>query len=234
MGEIIEFRIGHVETAALVAFPASPSAKAGVVVSFNHNGFDASTRSIVDGLAKAGFFAIAPNHYHVMPAGVDIERRREYLSDHQFATDLQAAFDWLVSKCSVDPKRIALVGHCQGGRAAWVGVTTSPELWACACVWYGGGAFRQSGDCPSPYERLHRIECPVMGFFGNADNNPSPADVDKFEERLTATGKQFSFHRYDGAGHGFMNFNNPNYHPAASEHSWRKATEFLRSKLLPT
>ena len=97
MAEIISFRIGDVATKALIALPAGP-AKGGVVVSFNHNGFDASTTSIVDNLARQGFAAIAPFHYHVMPEGVDLEHRREYLRDEQFAADFQASFDWFVTQ----------------------------------------------------------------------------------------------------------------------------------------
>ena len=70
-----------------------------------------------------------------------------------------------------------------------------------------------------------------MGFFGNDDKNPSRADVDKFEERLKASGKSFVFHRYDGAGHAFMNFNNEAYHPAATKHSWAEAMAFLHQRL---
>lgn len=231
MAEIIDFMIGDVATKALVALPPSGAAKAGVVLSFNHNGFDPSTRSIVDNLADAGYAAIAPFHYHVIPEGVDLKHRREYLRDEQFAADFQAAYDWLVEKKKIDPRRIALMGHCQGGRAAWVGATAKPDLWAGVCVWYGGGAFRQSGALPSPYESLDNIKCPIMGFFGNDDGNPSSADVDKFEERLKASGKTFVFHRYDGAGHAFMNFNHERYHPAATEHSWREAIAFLKARL---
>ena len=232
MAEIIDFNIGEVATRALVAFPATRKAKAGVVVSFNHNGFDESTLAIIDDLAREGYVAIAPDHYHVMPAGMDLEHRRDYLRDEQVAADFQASFDWLSNDQGIDPKRIALIGHCQGGRAAWVGATAKPDLWAGVCVWYGGGAFRQSGALPSPYDSLDKIACPVMGFFGNDDKNPSPADVDRFEDRLKATGKSFVFHRYDGAGHAFMNPNHPRYHQQASEQSWREAMRFLRERLL--
>ena len=231
MADIIEFMIGEVATKALVALPTSGVMKAGVVVSFNHNGFDPSTHSILDSLAREGYAAIAPFHYHVIPEGVDLEHRREYLRDEQFAADFEASFHWLVAQQKVNPKRIALIGHCQGGRAVWVGATAKPDLWACACVWYGGGAFRQSGALPSPFESLDQITCPIMGFFGNDDKNPSPADVDTFEERLKAGGKNYVFHRYDGAGHAFMNFNHERYNPAATEHSWREALTFLKAHL---
>jgi carboxymethylenebutenolidase len=229
MAHVIDFKIGPVQTSALIALPTHP-AKAGVVVSFNHNGFDPSTHAILDDLAKAGYAAIAPNHYHVMPEGMDLEHRRDYLRDEQFAADFQASFDWLVKEQKINPKKIALMGHCQGGRAAWVGASANADLWAGACIWYGGGSFRQSGTLPSPYDSLEKIKCPIIGFFGNDDKNPSPEDADKFELRLKEHGKTYTFHRYDGAGHAFMNFNHPRYHATASEDSWGKAMQFLQKQ----
>ena len=229
MADIIPFNIGSIATTALIALP-NGQAKAGVVISFNHNGFDESTRSIMDDLAREGYATIAPNHYHVMPEGVDLEFRRDYLRDEQFAADFRAAYDWLIHEQKVDSKKIALMGHCQGGRAGWVGASANADLWAGVCIWYGGGAFRQSGVLPSPYDSLSKIQAPIIGFFGNDDKNPSPEDVDKFEARLKDYGKSFEFYRYDGAGHAFMNPNHPRYHAKASEDSWAKAMSFLRQK----
>ena len=48
------------------------------------------------------------------------------------------------------------------------------------------------------------IACPVIGFFGLDDTNPSPADVDTIDAELTRHGKAHEFHRYAGAGHAFL------------------------------
>jgi dienelactone hydrolase len=40
------------------------------------------------------------------------------------------------------------------------------------------------------------------------------------------------FHRYDGAGHAFQSFNNPErYREEASEDAWNKALAFFAEKL---
>ena len=33
----------------------------------------------------------------------------------------------------------------------------------------------------TPFELIGQIRCPVYGFFGNLDVNPSPGDVDRFD-----------------------------------------------------
>ena len=227
MAERIGFTIGDVETTALVALPKGAGPHPGVVVSFHHQGLDGPTAHDVDSLAEAGFGAIAPNHYHVIPEGVDLEERRRYLTDEQYALDFRAAADWLVAH-GCDRNRLAILGHCAGGRAAWVGLEGCSDLWRCGCVWYGGGALRQMGKLPSPYERLGEIRCPVAGFFGNIDKNPSPADVDKFDAALSQFGVPHEFHRYDGADHAFTNYTGHRYDQKATKDSWDRAIAFMR------
>ena len=72
----------------------------------------------------------------------------------------------------------------------------------------------------------------MIGLFGNDDTNPAPADVDDYGRALSAAGGAHEFHRYDGAGHAFQSFNNPErYRPQASEDAWGKALAFLYKNL---
>ena len=61
-------------------------------------------------------------------------------------------------------------------------------------------------EAPTPYQLIDALHCPVAGFFGNEDDNPSPADVDKIDAEMTRLGVEHEFHRYDDAGHAFQNF----------------------------
>jgi len=71
-----------------------------------------------------------------------------------------------------------------------------------------------------------------MGFFGNDDQNPSPADVDDYSAALSAAGVSHTFHRYDGAGHAFQNFPSEDYYnPDASEDAWGKVITFFKESL---
>lgn len=231
MGSTIDFIIPDVNdstdiiTNAYVNVPEGPGPFPGVVVAFHKDGIDDFTKWVVDDLAGNGYAAIAPNHYHALPPGMDIERRREFLADEQMALDLKSAADWLEGQKKVDGDRLALLGHCMGGRTTWLGIISWPKLFKCGCPFYSGNTFGQVGSLPPPATRMDAINAPVMGFFGNDDTNPSPEDVDQLEEILMGLEKEHEFHRYDGAGHAFMG--GPKYREHAARDAWTKTLKFL-------
>lgn len=231
MANIIDFKIGPVDTTAAIAVPSGAGPFPGVVVGFHRGGIDSFTLWVVDEMAKHGFVAIAPNHFHVLPPGKGPEDRKDYLTDEQLGLDLRAAAAWLASQINVAGKKFGLLGHCMGGRTTLLGLVDSPELWTCGCVWYGGGAHRAQGTkLPPPTERLAAVQAPVAGFFGNLDTNPSPEDVNKIDEILTRLKKPHDFHRYDNTPHGFMNPASSHYREHASSHSWTVALKLLREQ----
>ena len=235
MAETIDFKIGSQMTTAMVARPTGQAAKAGIVLTFHRGGLDNITEWMVDAAALAGFTVIAPNHYHVLPPGEGPDKRLQYLTDEQLTLDLEAAADWLTDHAGVDPHRRAIMGTCMGGRITLVGLETLAGLWQCGCIWYGGNSFKKLiGDLPAPGapERLRLITCPIAGFFGDLDENPPPADVDKLDALLTELGKEHSFHRYPKAGHGFIHRFVPNkFKPVEAADSWSKAMTFLGKHL---
>jgi carboxymethylenebutenolidase len=88
------------------------------------------------------------------------------------------------------------------------------------------------GDGPTPYELTRHIACPMIGFFGREDTNPSPDDVTKLDAELTAHGKAHEFHSYEGAGHAFLNFLNAERHrPKPAADAWEKMLGFLDKHL---
>jgi carboxymethylenebutenolidase len=100
-------------------------------------------------------------------------------------------------------------------------------------VYYGGNLFKPWGHTgPSPFDKLSKLEAPVIAFYGNDDDNPSPADVDRTEAELKRLGKAHEFHRYDGAGHAFQNFlASDKYRPDATRDSWARTVKFLHRHL---
>ncbi len=181
--------------------------------------------------ARAGFTCVMPWVFHWWPAEAPMETKVDEFRDERTLADLRAAFDLLAASGGVDAKRIGIVGHCWGGRIAWLGAAGDLRYRACA-VFYGGRIKAPFGDAPAPIEHASRIPCPVLGIFGNDDASPSPEDVDDYEAALGAAGVPCEFHRYDGAGHGFQDFNMPErYREAQSEDAWGKAIEFFGRQL---
>jgi carboxymethylenebutenolidase len=119
-----------------------------------------------------------------------------------------------------DKASIYSVGWCFGGMwSLQTAIIAGPKAKG-TVMFYG----RPEAD----QEKLKRINCDVVGFFGNQDRSPAPAMVDAFEQNMAAAGKKLTVHRYD-AGHGFANPSNPSFNRAATEDSYAKAIAFLKS-----
>ena len=193
---------------------------------------DEFTLKTAERYAENGFVVAAPFIFHWWPKDADMQLKRDEFRDDWTVLDLQAAFDLLASRNDVDSERIGIVGHCWGGRVAWLGACHVPGLKACA-IFYGGRIKLPMGPSTPPAIALaDKIKCPVIGFFGNDDENPSPGDVDDYDAALTAAGVTHVFHRYDNAGHAFQSFTNQDrYRPDASEDAWRKALAFFDETL---
>src|SRR5262249_46561476 len=63
----------------------------------------------------------------------------------------------------------------------------------------------------APIELTAKLRCPLLGLFGNDDENPNRDQVNRAEAVLKKLGKTYEFHRYDGAGHAFFNAARPAY-----------------------
>jgi carboxymethylenebutenolidase len=182
-------------------------------------------------LAGAGFVVAVPFLFHWWPKSADMQLKREQSRDDWMLADLRAAFELLQRDASVRPDAIASVGHCWGGRVAWLAAAHLPL--AAAAIVYGGRIKQPLGEGnPAPIELATQIRCPLIGFFGNDDQNPTPADVDDYAAALQTAGVRHTFHRYDGAGHAFQNFPTPDrYRPEQSEDAWQKLLAFLGDEL---
>lgn len=193
---------------------------------------DPFTIDVGDRLAKAGYAAIIPFIFHWWPPEEDVEKKREEWRDDWTIADLDAAFDLLAGLGSVDKDRIGIMGHCWGGRVAWLGAGRNPNYKA-AGVLYGGRIKIAMGDgSVPPIELAGNMKCSMIGIFGNDDQNPSPDDVKDLDAALNAAGIEHEFHCYDGAGHGFQDFvNEERYRKEQTDDSWQKLFTFLDAKL---
>ncbi|MEE2689403.1 MAG: dienelactone hydrolase family protein [Pseudomonadota bacterium] len=193
---------------------------------------DEFTIKTAERYAANGYAVAVPFIFHWWPKSDDIQIKRNEFRDDWTKLDLEAAFDHLCLEDSVDGSRIGIVGHCWGGRVAWLGACHLSNLKACA-IFYGGRVQLQMGpDTPPAIDLAANIKCPVAGYFGNDDQNPSPENVDDYEAALKNEGIDYEFHRYNGAGHAFQSFNSKdNYRENVSEDAWGKVLDFLGRNL---
>ena len=182
--------------------------------------------------AANGYAVAVPFIFHWWPKTDSLDKKKAESRDDRMLADISAAFEVLAQQPGVDENRIAMVGHCWGGHVAWLAACYIRSFRALA-VFYGGNIKKGLGDgAVAPIDLAANIECPVIGFFGNDDSNPSPDDVADYARALDAAGIEYEFHQYDDAGHAFQNFPvAERYNEAASEDAWAKVLIFL-GKLL--
>jgi carboxymethylenebutenolidase len=193
---------------------------------------DTFTLKTAERYAENGYVVAVPFIFHWWPKAAEMQIKRDEFRDDWTTRDLQAAYAMLAGMQQVDSQRIGIVGHCWGGRVSWLGAGTNPDYKACA-VFYGGRikAVMGAGNPPA-IDLAPNITCPVIGFFGNDDQNPSPEDVNDLDTALTRAGVEHAFYRYDGAGHAFQSFDSQErYRHEASEDAWEKVLRFLQEKL---
>jgi len=212
----------------LIDTPDGPRPHPAVLLMFHRGGFDEFTKGRIRALREGGYLACAPNFYHRCPEGYQGGDCKQFLKDSEVIAEIEAAAGYLAARPDVKSERLFILGHCMGGRMALMGAARVPGFRG-SVVFYGGGMFVSWGDeGEPPFEWIGDIPCPVIGFFGDHDVNPSPEDVNRVDARLTEAGVPHSFHRYPDVGHGFQNpAHDAPETRAASADAWGKALDFL-------
>jgi carboxymethylenebutenolidase len=83
----------------------------------------------------------------------------------------------------------------------------------------------------APIDLTDKMRCPLLGLFGNDDENPNRDQVNRTEAVLKKFGKNYEFHRYDGAGHAFFNAARTAYRPEQALDGWNKVFAFFHNHL---
>ena len=213
--------------------PAGGGEAPGVVVIQHGPGLDRFIEDRVEDLARHGYAAAAPDLYHRQPNdGADMMARIGRLTDREIVSDVDATIAHMrqLRESRVGP--LAVLGFCMGGRVTFMLAGSRPAAWQAAGVFYGGSIMKPWGDSPTPFDLTGNIACPVIGFFGVEDTNPSPDDVKKIDGEMTRLGKPHEFHMYERAGHAFLNFGNAErYRPKQAADAWEKMLGFLDRQL---
>jgi len=204
-------------------------ATAGVVVIQHGPGVDRFIEDRVEQLARHGYAAAAPDLYHRQPVdGADMMTRIGRLRDREIVIDADATIAHLRRMPDARVTDLAVLGFCMGGRVSYMLAGARPRAWRAAGVFYGGNIMKPWGDLPAPFALTGDIACPLIGFFGVEDGNPSPDDVKQIDAELIRHGKPHEFHMYEGAGHAFLNFGNPErYREKQAADAWAKMLAFL-------
>jgi carboxymethylenebutenolidase len=225
----------NVDGAEMQLYVSMPDGKGpfpAVIVIQHQGGVDQFVEDMTQRVGRAGYVGVAPVLYH--RDGPDCQddgpTRRARLRDVNVIADVNATVDFLKGHSEVDAERLGIVGFCMGGRVAYLMATVNSSFKA-AAAYYGGHIMVPWGEGPSPFERTSAMHCPLIGLFGEADTNPSPADMRRLDAELTRLGKVHEFYSYPGANHAFMNQHGNRYHADADRDSWPKTLAFFEKYL---
>jgi len=131
--------------------------------------------------------------------------------------------------------KVGVFGTCSGGRNAFLVACRAKGFDAAVECW-GGRVVMSKEELTAkqpvaPIDFTKDLSCPLLGLFGNEDKAPSPEQVNQHEAELKKHGKNYEFHRYDGAGHGFFYYDRPNYRQEQAVDGWKKIWVFLERHL---
>lgn len=222
MGKMIDLTAsdGH----KLSAYRADPSGKArgGIVVIQEIFGVNSHIRSVADGFAADGYFAIAPamfdrvqKNFEVGYSPDDMTRGRETrakVTNDMALKDAEAAIK-AAHVAIGGAGRVGIVGYCWGGTIAWLSAGKLGGL-ACAVPYYGGGILADQDVAP---------KVPLMGHFGDKDAH-IPVDGVK---KLAAKYPQHQIFIY-AADHGFNCDQRGSYNAPAAKQARERTLGFLR------
>ena len=142
----------------------------------------------------------------------------------QIRDDVSAAIAQLRSSPNA-PKAIFTVGFCFGGSNSFQQAANHHGL-AGAIGFYGRPATGGFDGAPAPVNRVSEFDCPILAFFGGADQGIPVEQAHQFDEAMTTAGVEHEVIVYPGAPHSFFDRKYEEF-AKESEDSWNRTLAFI-------
>jgi carboxymethylenebutenolidase len=222
------------------AVPSGSTRRPVLIVMHERYGFtDEPMKSQTERFAREGFVCVAPDFFfkHADQKALHAGDTTYEMTDPESIGYFDAVVAWLKAEVpQADLDRLCIMGVCQTGRHPLVYASRRPL--AAALVWYGAAQpreFKVSDRYPVPLEDLiAKIDCPVLGQFGEADHIISIGDIRRLRGALEQHGKRFTINIYRDAPHGWLNYGMPGrYRKDIAERALADQRDFLREVLAP-
>jgi carboxymethylenebutenolidase len=212
---------------AFVVRPVAAGRKPGLIVLQEAFGVNDHIRDVATRFAAQGFVVIAPELYH--RTGTHVEGRYDdfaalgphfkAITTDTLAADVRAAYARLAADPEVDRSRIAAIGYCMGGRAAFLANAELPL--AAGVSYYGGGIATQLLD------RAGALHGPQLLCWGGKDTHIPPDQTRAIDDALRAAGTPYTSVTFGEADHGFFCDQRSAYHPDVAAEAWTLTIAFL-------
>jgi len=241
LAETVAFR-GHNGDVgeAYYARPLGGGPWPGVVLIHHMPGWDWWIKEATRTLAYNGFATISPHLYFREGPGSPDDvgarvRAAGGVADAQVVGDVAACVQFLRAQAYANSK-VGVIGFCSGGRHTYLVACTLPDIDAAVDCW-GGNVIvddpkQLNAKRPvAPIDLTKDMKAPLLGLFGNDDENPNRDQVNRTEAELKRLKKNYEFHRYDGAGHAFFYHDRGAYRQEQAMDGWNKIFEFFGKHL---
>lgn len=217
------------EMQAYVAWAGQPLEK-GLILLQEAFGVNDYIRRMADRFAALGYLAIAPELFHRTHPGFDADYVKKEgvaeamgaVTDEGLTADMQAAYDWLISQ-QVPKEKVAVLGFCMGGRAAYLANATLPL--AASASFYGGNI------APALLGRASELHGPQLLVWGGADAHILPEHRRAVADVLAEAGKPFVEANFSEAGHGFACDARSSYHAPSARQALALTDAFFAEHL---
>ena len=223
------------EIPAYRALPASGGPHPVVLVVQEIFGVHEHIKDICRRLAKAGYFAVAPELYARQGDVAHLKDIQEILTtvvskvpDTQVLSDLDATLAWANSTGQADGARVAITGFCWGGRIVWLYSAHNPAVKA-GVAWYGRLVGQGSELTPKhPVDIAASLEVPVLGLYGGADQGIPAQSVEQMRAALERGKSGSQIVVYEDAPHGFNADYRPSYRKDAASDGWKRMLAWFK------
>ncbi len=224
---------------AYMARPLGPGPFPAVVAIHHMPGWDEWYREATRKLAHHGYITISPNLYHRYGHGTPEDvaakvRANRGVPDDQAMADLDGAIKH-VRDLPYHNGKVGIWGTCSGGRQAYMAACTLKGLDAAVDCWGGNVVMAEEDLSPqrpvAPLDYTKDLSCPLLGIFGEEDHSPTVEQVAIQEAELKKYNKDYDFHMYPQAGHGFYYYDRPAYRQEQAVDGWKKMFEFFGKHL---
>jgi carboxymethylenebutenolidase len=217
---------------AFIAAPAGPEKVPVIVILHERYGLVQHTKDLAARHAREGFVCIAADYFFKHPDQDALHRGDSGydMTDPESLEYMNAALEAVAQMPQADMSKVACMGVCQTGRHPLVLAANRPIQ--AALVWYGAAQGRE-WEVNSKYpigldDLIAKVNCPVLGMFGEKDHIISIEHLRKLRASLEKHGKTFHIEMLAGAPHGWLNDTMPGrYRKEQAERAWQIQRTFL-------
>jgi carboxymethylenebutenolidase len=214
---------------AFHAIPAEPTGNA-IVILPDVRGLHHYYEELAVRLAEVGVEAVAIDYFGrtagIGSRGEDFDYRAHVPKTTWagISADITAAVDYLRTSAGAS-RSVFSIGFCMGGRNAFLSATLGLGL-SGAIGFYGWPAGPGNNGSPAPTEAVDRMECPVLGIFGGADQNITIDVVQSFRDALIAARVESDIVVEPDAPHSFFDRKQAEFQ-AQSDDAWSRVRRFI-------